>query len=68
LGGEPLDQRERLLQLVFVARVERQRVALALELRDQLMDLRVLSERDPTKLIDILLALDVGFGDRHAFY
>ena len=36
---QALDQRERLLQLVLVAGVERERVALALELLDQLMDL-----------------------------
>jgi hypothetical protein len=48
------------------ARVERQRVALALELLDQLLDLRMLRERDPTKLLDILLSLDVVFAERHA--
>jgi len=67
LLSQPLDQRERLLQLFPVTRVERERVALALELLDQLMDLGVLRERDATKLLDILLTLDVCFRDRHAF-
>ena len=53
---------KRLLQLVLVARVERKRVALTLELADQLLDL---CERDPSKLLDILLALEIGFEDRH---
>lgn len=65
--SQTLDQSERLLQLFLVARVELDRVPLTLELLDQLMGLGGLSERDATKLLDILLALDVCLRDRHAF-
>ena len=68
LFHEVVDHRERLLQLVLVAGVERQRVALLLELTDQLLDLRVLRQRDPTKLLDVLLALEIRFENRHAFF
>ncbi len=54
-----LDERERLLQLGGISLERLELVALALEHAEQLLDLHLLHERDPTELLDVALASDV---------
>jgi hypothetical protein len=58
LAGQLLDQRQRLLQLFLVAGVERQLVALALQLADRVLQLRVQRHRHPPQLLDVRLAFE----------
>jgi hypothetical protein len=58
LGGQLLDERQGLLQLVLVARVQGELVALPLQVPDRLLQLGVQRERHTAQLLDVLLGFE----------
>ena len=59
-------ERHHSLDLALVAGAALVVAGLAQHLLHELLDLCVLGERDPAELLDVLLALEIGFADGHA--